>query len=48
MLDDKKKAKCKVRRKRFELSNMGRGALTSHQTKNEKQAPYEKFECICS
>ena len=37
VLDDNKKAKCKVCRKSFELFNMGRGALTSHQTKSEKQ-----------
>ena len=37
VLDDNKKAKCKVCRKSFELSNMGRGALTSHQTTSEKQ-----------
>ena len=36
MLNDNKKAKCKVRRKSFELSNMRRGALTSHQTKSER------------
>ena len=36
VLDDNKKAKCKVCRKSFELSNMGRGALTNHQTKSEK------------
>ena len=36
VLDDIKKAKGKVCRKSFELSNMGRGALTSHQTKSEK------------
>ena len=37
VLDDNKKAKCKVCRKSFELSIMGRGALTSsHQTKSEK------------
>ena len=36
MLDDIEKTKCKVCRKSFELSNMGRGALTSHQTKSEK------------
>ena len=36
MLDDNKKEKCKVCRKSFELSNMGRGALTSHQTKSER------------
>ena len=34
VLDDNKKANCKVCGKIFELSNMGRGALTSHQ--NEK------------
>ena len=36
MLNDNKKAKCKVYRKSFEFSNMGRGALTSHQTKSER------------
>ena len=36
VLDDNKKAKCKVCRKSFELSNMGRGSLTSHQMKSEK------------
>ena len=36
VLDDNKKAKCKVCRKSFVLSNMGRAALTSHQTKSEK------------
>ena len=36
MLDDNKKENCKVCRKSFELSNMGRGALTSHQTKSER------------
>ena len=36
LLDDNEKAKCKVCRKSFKLSNMGRGALTSHQTKCEK------------
>ena len=36
VLDDNKKAKCKVCRKGFELSNMWRGALTSHETKSEK------------
>ena len=36
VLDYNKKAKYKVCRKSFELSNMGRGALTSHQTKSEK------------
>ena len=36
MLDDNKKAKCKVCRKSFVLSNTGRGALISHQTKSEK------------
>ena len=36
MLDDNKKAKCKVCRKSFELSNIGRGALSSHQIKSEK------------
>ena len=36
MLDGNKKEKCKVCRKSFELSNMGRGALTSHQTKSER------------
>ena len=34
--DDNKKAKCKVSKKSLELSNMGRGALTSHQMKSEK------------
>ena len=36
MLDDNKKAKCKVFRKSFELSNMGRGPLTSHQMESER------------
>ena len=36
VLDDNKKAKGKVCRKSFELSNIGRGALTCHQTKSEK------------
>ena len=36
VLDDNKKGKCKVCGKSFELSNMGRGALNSHQTKSEK------------
>ena len=36
VLDDNKKAKCKVCRKSFVLSNMGRPALTSHQTISEK------------
>ena len=36
VLGDNKNAKCKVCRKSFELSSMGRGAFTSHQTKSEK------------
>ena len=36
VLYDNKKGKCKVCGKSFELSNMGRGALNSHQTKSEK------------
>ena len=36
VLDDNKKGKCKVCGKSFELSNTGRGALNSHQTKSEK------------
>ena len=34
--DDIKKAKCEVSKKSLELSDMGRGALTSHQMKSEK------------
>ena len=36
VLDDNKKAKCKVCTKSFELSDMGIGALTSHHTKSDK------------